>query len=135
MQRLNTYKRELCFICRHGKTKKEREEHFLQCNKEVIKAIVDIINNVLKGKIKIQNRHKLAKYKQHLRYLVNRRISLANKRQCIIQKGGFLPFLAPLIPLLIKAAAFAAPIIAKGALAGAAGTAAAAAANKIISST
>ena len=55
-----------------------------------------------------------------------------NNADLIIQKGGFLPFLAPLIPLIIEAAAIAGPLIAKGAVLGAAGTAASAVTSKII---
>ena len=88
--------------------------------------MVDIANNVLKGRIPITKgtHKKLSKYKQSLRQLTKPRESLKSKEQLIVQKGGFLPFLAPLIPLIIKAATVAGPLIAKGALLGAAGTAA-----------
>ena len=61
--------------------------------------------------------------------------SLTNKKKNLIQKGGFLPLLALLIPLLVKAATIAGPLITKGALAGAAGTAVSAVIGKIIGKT
>jgi hypothetical protein len=75
----------------------------------------------------------LSKHKQQLRSVNQPGLSIVKRRQFLIQKGGFLPFLLPLIPLVAKAAAFAGPVIAKAALAGAAGTAVSAVANKIIS--
>ena len=95
----------------------------------VVSAITDLVHNVLQGKVHLtqQRINKLAKYKQHLRRLVKPRgVSLQQRKDLIIQKGGFLPFLAPLIPLIIKAATIAGPLIAKGAVLGAAGTAASA---------
>ena len=76
----------------------------------------------------------LTRYKQQLRHLVKQQSSLESKSKYITQHGGFLPFLAPLIPLIIKAATIAGPIIAKGALAGVAGTTASIAAKKVIDS-
>jgi hypothetical protein len=109
----------------------------------MVKALVDIVNNVLKGRMKIKNKYKLKRFQNSLRELTQPKLSLAKRKVILIQKGGFLPFLAPLIPLFIKAAAvagpliakaaaFAGPALAKGALAGAAGTAVSAIGSKIL---
>ena len=93
----------------------------------------------MKGNLRLCSKQngKLRRYKQQLRFLAKLSLakSLTNKKKYLIQKGGFLLFLAPLIPLLIKAATIDRPLIAKGALAGAAGTAASAAIGKIIEKT
>ena len=106
---------------------------FKKYNANVIKALVDVVHNIIKGNVRISSgsKNKLKKYKQQLRHLTKPSVSLKSKKQYIIQKGGFLPFLAPLIPLFIKAAVVAGPVIAKAALAEAAGTAASVAVNKI----
>jgi hypothetical protein len=133
MDRIKRFEKQLRIVCKNAKTKKQREAVLHKCNGEIVKAIVDIVHNVLKGRIKIRNKNKLSKHKQQLRCVNQPGLSIAKRRQFLIQKGGFLPFLLPLIPLIAKAAAFAGPVIAKAALAGAAGTAVSAVANKIIS--
>ena len=127
MDRICKHRQSLQHICYNAKCKKSRFSMLKGCSPEFIKAITDIVHNVLQGNIKVRNKKKLSKYKQTLRHIVKPSVSLANKRRVLIQKGGFLPFLAPLIPLL----AAAAPIIAKGALGGLAATAASAAASKV----
>ena len=63
---------------------------------ELIKAIYEIVYNVLSGNHKIKNKTKaeLKKYKNYLRKLVNPSQSLTVKRKVLVQQGGsFLPFL------------------------------------------
>lgn len=129
MDRIKKYHRELCTVCRFS-TAKSRRVAFK--NRELVKAIIDIVHNVLNGNIKVKNKAKLSKYKHNLRYINKRSNTIAAKQKYLVQKGGFLPFLAPLIPLLVKAATVAAPLIAKGAVLGAAGTGAGAIVSKII---
>jgi hypothetical protein len=130
MDRIRKNHKILCYVCKHAKTKKQRQQTLKHCNSQVTKALVDIVHNLLKGNVRLssQQKSKLKRYKQHLRFLAKPSKSLESKKRYLVQKGGFLPFLAPLIPLL----ATIGPIIAKGALAGAAGTAASAAIGKII---
>ena len=121
---------------------------------EVVKAITDVVHNILRGKIRLGRQlEKLRKYKQTMRSLAKKGLSIAKRRAIIVQKGGFLPFLLPIIaaiakvgavaaPFIAKAAAIAAPIAAKvataapwiahGVVTGTAATAAGAAVNKII---
>ena len=129
---------------------------------EVAKAIIDVVHNILRGKIRLGRQlEKLRRYKQPMRSLAKKGLSIAKRRAIIVQKGGFLPFLVPIIaaiakvgavagPLIAKAAAVAAPIAAKvasvatpliakaapwvaqGAVSGTAASAAGAAVSKII---
>ena len=138
MERIIHYHRLLCDVCKHAKTKKMRIATFERIaynDADVVRAITDVVHNVLQGKVHLTRRQitKLVKHKQHLRRLVKPRgLSLQQRKDLIIQKGGFLPFLAPLIPLIIKAATIAGPLIAKGAVLGAAGIAASAVTSKNI---
>ena len=138
MERIINYHRLLCDVCRNSKTKKMRIATFKRLaynDADVVRAITDVVHNVLQGKVHLtrQRINKLVKYKQQLRKLVKPRgMSLKQRKDVIIKKGGFLPFLAPLIPLIIKAATIAGPLIAKGAVLGAVRTAASAVTSKII---
>ena len=137
-ERIVKYHRLLCDVCKNSDTKKRRIATFKRIaynDADVVRAITDVVHNVLQGKVHLtrQRVNKLKKHKQHLRKLVKPRgMSLQQRKDLIIQKGGFLPFLAPLIPLIIKAATIAGPLIAKGAALGAAGTAAGHVTGKII---
>ena len=135
MDRIINNHKALCYVCKHAKTKKQRQACLSHCNDNVTRALIDMIHNLMKGNLRLSSKQKgkLRRYKQQLRFLAKPSSkSLTSKKKYLIQKGGFLPFLAPLIPLLIKAATIAGPLIAKGALAGAAGTAASAAIGKIV---
>jgi len=64
---------------------------------ELIKAIVECAINTLNGnhKLTIDEKGKLKKYKNHVRALVNSKISSKCKRKLLVQKGGFIfPLLA-----------------------------------------
>lgn len=133
MNRIVKYKRQLRKFCQCCNSERARKYLMTQDNEELVKAVTDIVHNILKGHVKIGNkhRHNLVRYKQQMRHLVVPKFSLKSKRKYLVQQGGFLPFLAPLIPLIVKALAVVGPVIAKGALAGVAGTAASAAIGKI----
>lgn len=66
------------------------------CDDEVIKAIIEIVFNILEGvhKISPKTKHELEKYKLELRKIACPGRTLANKRKVLVQKGGsFLPIL------------------------------------------
>ena len=157
MERIVMQHKLLCAVCKHSKSKKFRKEVFTKHvfnDAEVVRAITDVVHNILRGKIRMGRQlEKLRKYKQHMRSLVKKGLSIDKRRAIIVQKGGFLSFLVPIIaaiakigavaaPFIAKAAAVAAPIaakvataapwIAQGVLSGTAATAASAAVNKII---
>ncbi len=73
---------------------------------ELIKAISEIVLNVLKGVIKITSRQRkrLARYKNKLRALTDNKVSEKIKRKFLSQKGGGgEAALAVLLPLAIAA--------------------------------
>lgn len=92
---------------------------------DLICVLAEIILNLMEGHIQIspQQKQKLSPYKNTLRR-IHRQCSHSNKkklRKSVVQVGGALPFLIPLI----------APLIAKAALAGAVSTGVGIATKKI----
>ena len=75
---------------------------------DLINALCECAHNILRGTVRLTPREKvrLRKYKNKLRLLANRRLTIARRRREIQQNGGFLPaLLAPLattvfLPLL-----------------------------------
>lgn len=64
-------------------------------NTDLIKALLEVTANTLKGNLKLHNRQKskLEKYKNILRRISGRKENLETKRKILIQRGGFLPLL------------------------------------------
>lgn len=75
-------------------------------NLQLIKAIVECIENVLKGNIPIEESSlkKLKKHKSALRAVLKSPNKLSKKKKVIVQKGGaFLPaLLLPVISVLAQ---------------------------------
>ena len=75
---------------------------------DLISALCECAHTILRGTVRLTPREKmrLRKYKNKLRLLVNKRLSVSRRRREIQQSGGFLPaLLAPLattvfLPLL-----------------------------------
>ena len=61
-------------------------------------CLCEISHNVLKGNVSLDRsqKAKATRYKQTFRKLANKKVSFKTK-QNLIQRGGFLPFLIPLI--------------------------------------
>lgn len=73
-------------------------------HKDVIKAIVECVYNILFGDVSLTSRefNRLKKEKETLRELVKKKPSLKKKKALIIQKGGALPaILGPALALAI----------------------------------
>jgi hypothetical protein len=83
------------------------------CNSSFIKAIVDILYNIVKKNIKLQplQRRKLNNHYDLIKALLNKSYSIEKKRKLLIKHlnsetrkkvivGGFLPALAALLPAL-----------------------------------
>jgi hypothetical protein len=72
-------------------------------NTDVIRMLAEIALNILRGNVKLTKHQflRLGRYKQSLRTLGNRKVSLKNKRQILGQQGGFLPLLLPVIASLL----------------------------------
>ena len=72
--------------------------------KNLIRAIREIVKNILNGKISLKPKHRklLKRYKNVLRdFSTNVKASLAKQKRFLAQKGGFLPgLLTPVISIL-----------------------------------
>lgn len=91
----------LCMLC-HAKPKM-RKAVIEAADKELIHCLCECAFNILKGNVSFtQDQLKQVKrYKQHLRNLVDKKLSLKDKK-ALLQKGGFLPaLLAPLAASVI----------------------------------
>lgn len=75
--------------------KKLRKAIIENSDNDVIKTIIEIVYNTLKGNtiIKPSIKSNLKKYKNELRRISCPKRSLSSKRKVLIQKGGFLPIL------------------------------------------
>lgn len=101
-----------------------------KCPDDVICALVEIIINLLQGNINLtpQQKKQLSKYKTKFRNISlhsmknNKLINKPKTRKNLIQVGGALPFLIPLL----------APLIAKAALGGVVAAGAGVATKKIL---
>lgn len=87
----------------HAKPK-ERKKILAKANLVLIKSIVECIENVLKGNVRLtkEYKEKLQKYKNILRKINSTTNKLSQKKQVIVQSGGaFLPaLLVPVISVL-----------------------------------
>ena len=71
-------------------------------NKDFINCICECAQNLLRGKVPLNKKHKAAllRRKKTLRELVKRKVSLTKKKN-IIQRGGFLgALLGPIVSIL-----------------------------------
>jgi len=85
------------------KTKSERQKIVKKASKDQITSICELCFN-LKRLNSVQYPElvsSLKKYRPCVKSLLNRRLSVEKKRDLLVQKGGFLPFLAPIAGTLI----------------------------------
>jgi hypothetical protein len=87
-------------------------------NKDLLQCLSECALNILKGNVKLSPGQKasLTKYKQKLRKVANKKVSLKHKHK-IVQTGGFAPaLLAPLLkPIILPLAGKLASSAIKGA--------------------
>lgn len=85
---------------------KERKKLLERTNLVLIKSIVECIDNVLRGNVRLTSAYKdkLRKYKNILRKINTTGTKLRHKKQVIVQNGGgFLPLLlAPVISVVAE---------------------------------
>lgn len=64
-----------------------------------IRILAQLAANILHGNIPLspQQKRRLSKFKRLLAILRNKYTSLEHKRRALIQNGGFLPFLIPIV--------------------------------------
>ena len=102
----NSESQDLLKVPSHCKPK-VRNAILKNCENDLIHFICDCVYNVVKGNVPgltQEKVNKLARHKTSLIKLTNK-VPIKEKRKIIVQKGGgFLPFLLPLIALLIAKA-------------------------------
>ena len=81
---------------------KKRHKIIKNNDHSLIHCICECVHNVLNGKVSIKEKElkKLTKYKTVLRKL-NKPDTIKHKKKLIIQSGGFLQYLIPLVIPLI----------------------------------
>ena len=91
MNRVSSNKKVLCKLCRCSKTKHNRSKHFRYVSNNAIRAIVDIVYNILRGNIHLKPKLKarLSKYKHEFRQLVRRDLSLKRSEAILFKKAVF----------------------------------------------
>lgn len=96
-----TKRQALMFHAMQHLTPRERRSLLTSANTDIIKALVELVHNTLHGNVPLTPKqiHQLHKYKQTLRALSRRSLSLEQKRHLLAkqQRGGFLPFLLPIV--------------------------------------
>jgi hypothetical protein len=73
------------------------------CNSEQLKTINECILNVLHNKLQLTacQKKRLRKFKSPLRKLADKGVTVATKKQILIQRGGFLvPLLSAILPTI-----------------------------------
>jgi hypothetical protein len=69
-----------------------------------IRCICECVFNTLKGNVILKRREKdqLSKYKSTLRRIARKRENWKDKRQLLVQRGGFLPYIiGPILSALL----------------------------------
>ena len=81
-----------------AKTLKQRRKVLQGVTRDQLKAIREIAVNTCKGNLDIPKKTftKVKRYKNAIRHIANK----GAKRNYIVQKGGFLPFLIPIVAKL-----------------------------------
>ena len=77
--------------------KKDRKKLLDTHNSDLVRALCEIIQNVLNGNVKLSPSEikRLKKYHRDILKIAHKTTSLKKKKQLIIQKGGFLATLIP----------------------------------------
>ena len=73
-------------------------------NKDELKAISEVMLNVLSGNIKLTPKilRKLKRERHYIRKLTHKKIPDIQKKRILKQKGGFLPLILPLVGTVLS---------------------------------
>ena len=76
-----------------------RKQIIKTASKDVIDTVCECCLNVLKGTIPLSPHQKkcLAKHRHVLRQMVQKKIPVRQKKKMLVQRGGFLQFLGPML--------------------------------------
>jgi hypothetical protein len=88
-----------------SKSPEKRIIQILTRNKRVVKAICEILLNILLKNIKVDRRiaHKLEKHKHIIYELVDKHTSLHQRRRLLLKAWPIVRILTPILPLISKA--------------------------------
>jgi len=83
----------------HISKPKERAKLLSSVDDDIIKLLSEMSFNFLRGNLATSPNqlHRLRKHKQTLRMMANKKVPLYKKRSTLIQRGGFLPLLLPVV--------------------------------------
>ena len=89
-----TILRALCHL-----TNEQRAAILRKADPKLIECICECALNILRGNIPLKqaHRYRLKRYACILRRLADKNNSWKNKKRIIIQRGGFLPLLGPIL--------------------------------------
>jgi len=105
--------RHICNLKKLSKANKKQQCIIVKTSDvDFVKCLCECAYNILKGNISINLNEKivLSKYKNILRKLIDKKISLDQKKKCLItQKGGIIPLI--ISPILAAIASLAVDLI------------------------
>lgn len=88
------------FLTLLGKSKQGKRRKMLleAASSDEIRAVAECALNLLKNRIKLNNnqKRKLKRHKESLRYIAHKGTNIKKKRRALQQRGGFLTSLLPL---------------------------------------
>ena len=86
---------ELLKLLKKTKGKERRNALIYVGKQDLIRAICEIIHNVLLGTVKLKPTEikRLKRYKSVLRQLADRKVAVKTKEDLVKQRGGFLPLI------------------------------------------
>jgi hypothetical protein len=78
---------------------RERSSLLTSVDGDIIRILSEICLNILRGNVTLSKMqvHRLKRHKQTVRSLAKRNVSIKDKRHQLVQRGGFLPLLLPVI--------------------------------------
>ena len=100
MKQLNRFSKNKNYLCLLSCCKnKLRRAIVLNSNKDQIYSVCECVMNVSNGNVKLGKEDflRLKKYKKTFKKLLSKSAGLKEKKDILIQRGGFLQFLIPAV--------------------------------------
>lgn len=79
--------------------KRQRRQFLQSLTQTEVRCLIELLLNIVKQRVPIKpcDRRRLEKHTPLIRKLLSGGKSLADKKRLLVQQGGFLPFLVPII--------------------------------------
>ena len=84
--------------------KRKQQQAISRANNKFINQLCSRVKRLKYAKLNARQKKLLRKQRGNLQTLVNKRTSVQRKRQLLSQRGGFLPFLIPLVASVVAPA-------------------------------